>query len=100
MAIEQGRDVPEKRTLICVIVDRHYAWGGVLDPFVATEIPTGDEVLGLPTRTAVLKLGVRVSAAAVQADAAAIVEGAASRLDVDEPGGAQAELSRQGSSDQ
>src|SRR6266700_2850342 len=99
--VEQGRGITEELALPGVIVQRIEARRRVLDALVAGEIAAGDEILGLADGAAVFEFRRDgLPAAAVDADAAAVVERAALGGDVDEAGGAQAVLRRQSAGDE
>ena len=68
-------------------MDGYDARCGIFDALIALEIAPGDEVFSVPFGPSVFKAGgERLAASAVDADAAAAVEGAAAGLDVDETG--------------
>ena len=96
VGIEQGRDIAEAALLRGMIVDRVPVRRRIFQPDIALEETSGDEVLRLSDGAAVFDARrERSPAAAVDADVSGIVEGVAARLDIEDAGGAQAELRRQ-----
>ena len=102
LRIEHRRGVAEKVALIGAIVDRTIAVGRVFDAEIAGEAAAVEEIFGVAAAPAVFEARRQgAETAAVNADAAALLQRiAALGLDVDDAGGAQAELRRQRAGDQ
>ena len=94
LRVEHGRRITEEVALIRPVVDRVVAVGRILDAEIAGEAEARDKVLGIASATAVFEARTyRAETAAVDADAAALLQRIAARgLDIDDAGGAQAEL--------
>ncbi len=99
--IDDGGEIDEALALIGVVVDRAAAGRRVLDAEIAAEVAAGDEILRLANGAAVFEARRHGAvAAAIDADAAAVVEGIRLGLDIEHAGGAQAVLRRQRAGEQ
>src|ERR1019366_5311749 len=97
LRIEHRRGVAEKVALVSAVVDRIVAVGRIFDAEIAGEPATADEIFGVAATAAVVEARRQgAKTAAVNTDAAARLQRIpALGLDVDDTGGAQAELRRQ-----
>ena len=99
--IEHCRQIEKALFLRSVVVNGVIRRGRILDSEIAAEIAPGDEILGLSDGAAVFqRRRDGAVAAAIDTDAAAVVEGVGLGLDVEDTRGAQAILRRQRPGDQ
>ena len=102
LRVEHRRSVAEEVALVGAVVDCIGAVGRVFDAEIAREAATSDKIFSVAAASAVVEAR-RQSAetAPIDADIAALLQRiAAFGLDVDDAGGAQAELCRQRAGDQ
>ena len=96
LRVEQGGEIEESFLLRGVVVDGVIGRRRIFDADAAAEITSGHEILGLADRAAIFsRCREGAVAAAIDADATAVVEGVGLGLDVEHAGGAQAVLGRQ-----
>jgi hypothetical protein len=99
--IEHSGKIEKSLFLRRAVVDRFVGWCGIFYAEIVLQKAPGHEVLGLPDRAAIFRTcRDGAVAAAIDADAAGVVEGVGLGLDVQHACGAQAVLRRQRTGEQ